>query len=254
MKVRLLTVLLVITTAVAGQDLVKHSLGSDFPAEFSDFISSIKSLNKSSDVALLKSLSSHAHRSYLKKYTAYAHVNDIFSKGSYDCLSGTYFFCAALEQLGFRYRIIETNYHIFLMVQTAGGEVLLESTDRENGIVTDAKTIEDKLLSYRHASSETSNLYLSGVDLFGQLLPEQLPGLIYFNKAVEAFNAKKLSECCDYLEQAWKIYDNARIGHFVPVLLKKVMGNDRIPKEDKEHLITLLKSYRGIGQQAIAAR
>lgn len=253
MKVGLLIVLLTISTGVAGQDNVIHSLDSRFPSGFSDFVSSVKALNKPTDIALLKSLSHNAHRSYLKKYSAYAHVDDIFSKGSYDCLSGTYFFSAALDQLGFRYRIIETNYHIFLMVRTSGGEVLLESTDRENGVVTDPKIIEEKLLSYRSSSNEATNLYLSGVDLFGELTPAQLPGLIYFNKAVEAFKAKQLLDCCALLERAWKVYDNPRIGHFVPVLLKSVLGSS-IPQEDKDRLTSVLKSYHGVGWQAIAAR
>jgi hypothetical protein len=256
MKNCLLIVLLIVSAPVASQDLAeKKSLGNNFPSGFSNFISSLKTLNKNSEVALLKALSNHAHRTYLKRYTAYAHVNDIFTKGNYDCLSGTYFFCASLEQLGFRYRIIETNYHIFLMVQTSGGEVLLESTDRENGVVSDPKFIEEKLLSYRKSSStETAtNLYLSGIDLFGQLSPEQLPGLIYFNMAVEAFNTKRLVDCCTYLEQSWKIYNNPRIGHFVPILLKSVAGSNMQEKE-KKHLTALLKAYPRIEVQTVAAR
>lgn len=253
MRVRFLMFLLLISTRVACQNHVLSSPNANFLTEFSDFICSVKAINKSTDIALLKSLSHHAHRTYLKKYLAYAQVDDIFSKGNYDCLSGTYFFCVALDQLGFRYKIIQTNYHIFLMVQTSAGDVLLESTDREHGIVTDLRAIEEKLLLYRNSSSESSNLYLSGVDLFGEVTPVQLPGLIYFNKAVEAFKAKRLSDCCNLLEQAWKIYDNPRISYFVPILLKSISGSSE-SQDEKDRMIAVLKSYHGIGLQAIAAR
>jgi hypothetical protein len=71
--------------------------------------------------------------------------------------------------------------------------------------------------------------------------------------AVEAFNTKRLVDCCTYLEQAWKIYNNPRIGHFVPILLKSVAGSNMQEKE-KKHLTALLKAYPRIEVQTVAAR
>ena len=63
-----------------------------FKSSFTPFIASVKNSN-SSDFKILKKLFNHSHQEYLKNYVAYSQVNDIFEKGNYDCLSGTYFFC-----------------------------------------------------------------------------------------------------------------------------------------------------------------
>src|ERR1041385_1042879 len=140
---------------------------------FSSFVSSLKA-KKKSDFKLVRTLFNKAHKNYLKNYVAYSQVDDIFKDGNYDCLSGTYFFARALDELNISYKIFETNYHIFLTVQTERGEVLMESTDRFNGLVQNQKAVKERIASYQQTKSN-SELYLSKIRIFHQLHSQQLP-------------------------------------------------------------------------------
>src|SRR5438105_12270621 len=114
----------------------RNPLAAISPSNESKFVKLVSSFDKKhrvSEIKTIRHLFNKAHRQFLKKYEAYASVEDIFEKGNYDCLSGTYFLSGALGALGIKHHIIETNYHIFLIAETNRGEVLLESTDRFNG-------------------------------------------------------------------------------------------------------------------------
>ncbi|MBI3482873.1 MAG: hypothetical protein HY015_07855 [Bacteroidetes bacterium] len=226
---------------------------NQFSHGFSDFISSFQA-KKTKDYKLVKNLFVRAHKEFLKNYRAYSQVNDIFEKGNYDCLSGTYFFANSLEQLGFSYKIYETNYHIFMTVKTSRGEVLLESTDCANGLVTDQNLIKERISKYQQSKTTPgAQLYLSKLRLFHELLPSQLPGLLYFNRAVEAFNKNELINCCVYLEQAWKIYDNPRIEIFTPILLHSIEASS-LNESSKEKLTLLLRNHQQSAFHSLASR
>src|SRR5437016_5010875 len=65
-------------------------------AGFTTFLSSVKS-KKGHDLRLVKALFDKSHQEFLKNYKAYSQIDDVFEKGNYDCLSGTYFLTRALE-------------------------------------------------------------------------------------------------------------------------------------------------------------
>ncbi|GHM99948.1 hypothetical protein WSM22_14380 [Cytophagales bacterium WSM2-2] len=221
---------------------------------FSGFISSIQS-KKSRDLKLVRSIFTKAHQDFLKTYRAYSQVKDIFEKGNYDCLSGTYFLTRAFDQLGIEYKIFETNYHIFLVVQTQRGEVLLESTDRVNGFITDKETIKEKIAYYQQAkaSSPGTELYLSRLRMFHELRPDQLPGLLYFNRSIEAFHANDLVASCSNLEKAWEIYNNPRIEAFTPILIHTI-ANSTLDSDAKAKLTDLLQTHQQSASYSLVSR
>lgn len=221
---------------------------------FTAFISSVKG-KKSHDLRLVKTLFNKAHQDFLKNYKAYSQVEDIFEKGNYDCLSGTYFLTRALDDIGLEYKIFETNYHIFLMVQTQRGEIMLESTDPINGFTTNKEAITEKIARYQQVkrSAPGTQLYLSDLRMFHELRADQLPGLLYFNKAVEAFHSNDLKVSCAYLEQAWKIYDNQRIEFFTPILIQTIAAST-LDKSDKEKLTNLLQTHHQSATLSLVSR
>ncbi len=77
------------------------------------------------------------------------------------------------------------------MVKTSDGDVLLETTDRIGGFIDDEKRISKVIADYRKNFS-----------LFVTVDVDQLPGLLYFNQAVKAFNAAKWDECSEKLSAA----------------------------------------------------
>jgi hypothetical protein len=236
-------IILVFSRQGNGQQLISAELSQHYLNKISNFTRTLTKKN-SSEINLAKSLFNKAHRNFLKNYHAYATVSDVFEKGNYDCLSGTYFLSNALTNLGIRHRIIETNYHIFLIAETAQGDVLMESTDRYQGFVTDREKIEQRLENYRTNRTDkvSSQLYLSHIKIYHEILPVQLSGLLYFNLAIDSFHRNDFVASCEYLQNAWKIYDNPRIEEFTPILTRSILKS-QLSEKQKDNLTEILKSH-----------
>ena len=198
-------------------------------------------------------------RDSFKSYQSYSQFTDIFESGSYDCLSATSFLSVLLEEFDFEYKIIETNYHIFLLVETMEGPVLLESTDKFNGIVTDKQQMEERISKYQanelaiSPSESDRNYYQFNLKLYQQVLPNQLPGLLYFNQAVVAYNHKNLIECADKLDKASKIYESPRTAEFAVILVRSVAASE-LDEELKMELIRPFVKYLRNTNSVLASR
>ena len=234
-----------------GQELVSTELSQTYINKISNFTKSLNKRNRS-EIKLAKSFFNKAHRNFLRSYHAYATVNDVFEKGNYDCLSGTYFLSIGLTNLGIKHRIIETNYHIFLIAETDQGDVLMESTDRYQGFIIDKEKIEERIANYRTNRTNNSQLYLSHIKIYHEILPVQLSGLLYFNLAVESFHKNDFIASCEYLQNAWKIYDNPRIEEFKPILARSIL-NSQLTEKQKDNLTELLRSHVHLNLTALAA-
>jgi len=70
----------------------------------------------------------------------------------------------------------------------------------------------------------------------------QLSGLLYFNLSVESFHRNDLVASCEYLQNAWKIYDNPRIEEFKPILIRSVLKS-ALSEKQKDNLTALLGSH-----------
>ena len=228
------------TTPVVSSDAIQQEMN-----EFTQIFIAKKAESKN-EVRFLKSLVNKSHRRFLKHYKAYSQFNEVFELGNYDCLSGTAFFSVMLNRLGYSYKIIETNYHIFLLVHTNKGEILLETTDRLAGLKTNTKEISQTLAVYKQnrlsASITKGTYYLYQTQLFREVDALQLSGLLYFNQAVVAYNQHNWTLCSERLAKARTVYNNPRVEELTEVLFHSVSLSD-IESTAKTQLLQQLKPH-----------
>jgi hypothetical protein len=217
--------------------------------KINSFIASQRERKKlaKSELKFLKSMVNESHRKFLKSYKSYSQFNELFESGQYDCLSGTAFFSVLLEELQFRYKIIETNYHIFLLIDTNQGQVLLETTDRLFGFKTNPQEIEESLNHYKENliasnSSKKLHYYQYHIDLFREVNTMQLSGLLYFNQAVIAYNSHEWATCVDRLEKAKTIYNNPRVVELTEILADSI-ALSKLNEKVKQQLLIHLSKY-----------
>lgn len=178
------------------------------------FVLPLKGLDKSKSSSL-RNIFRKTQKAFLKSYKPYSGINELFTTGYYDCLSATALFSLILDETGFDYSIMETNYHVFLLVHTRQGDVLLESTDRFDGLVTDAGSIADRIQSYRNQAPATSSnggqsYYQYSCNLYRAINREELIGLIYYNNAVMAYNNSNWYESREFMAKARQRYASPR--------------------------------------------
>ncbi|GEM_PF-5989232 len=155
----------------------------------------------------------YTHRKLLKKYSAYPSLSETLAQGSYDCLTATTIYAILLTELNIPHVVVETNYHIYLLVYPGSeNEILLEPTDPRYGFVTDRQQIARQKQTYRQANSE---LQAGQVDLHlnieRQLTGRELRGLLYYNQSVRALNGGNYQRAAALAEEAGKYYTDSRV-------------------------------------------
>jgi hypothetical protein len=183
------------------------------------------------DFDFLKVLFSKTHRKFLTEFDQYASFAELFKSGHYNCLTGTALYALLLDRYNFEYRIIETNYHIFLLVKTTKGDVLFETTDPRGGFVSNRKEIDDRIQQYRQNKlqqdlTQKKYCYQFSFDLYHTIGLSELTGLLYFNLSVDAFNHHQFDESIRLLDLAASYYDSERIKEFSRIILLAVTQSD----------------------------
>src|SRR5690606_28765690 len=87
---------------------------------------------------------------FLKRYAETGTFADVFTRGTYNCLSGTIIYSIILNHFGISHDVIETNYHIFILAHTSKGDVLLETTNGMNGFIQDEASIRYHITRYQN--------------------------------------------------------------------------------------------------------
>src|SRR5688572_28329423 len=124
--------------------------GTSSAGVFLNFVQKLETKkDRRSDIQFLNQVFVKTHQRFLKNFNPYAAFGQTLDNGTYNCLTGTALYALILDHFGYRYQIIETNYHIFLVTETDEGKILFEATDPSGGFVSDAAAIEKRIASYR---------------------------------------------------------------------------------------------------------
>lgn len=149
----------------------------------------------------------YSHRKKLSWYHNDVLFSDLFESGKYDCLTGTAFYAAILDQLSIPYNIYEFNYHVFLMAYLDGEKVLIEPTDAINGFITDEKEIARQIEKFKAEDGMTLN-----IDAVNNIISlEDLAGLQYYNMGIDLYNQGKFDKAFTNIQKANFLYPSKRI-------------------------------------------
>jgi hypothetical protein len=263
--VRLIILLLLISGAVNAQtDLDRWLVASPKQnvsalharEQLTPFIQSL-SETRGSDLKLLRKTFHRIHNTFLKDYKAYSDFEEVFSVGQYDCLTATALFSYVLEQLKLRHDIIETNYHIFLIVKTTGGDVLIETTDKIGGFVIGEQAISERIGTYGKNKLDVDGHslkyhYQYSFSLCHKISSEKLVGLMFFNQAVKAYNQQEWERCSELLETAYGLYASPRCEELGIILIRTLVDSS-LDEKTKAACIARLRNYWAKNTQPLAS-
>jgi hypothetical protein len=199
------------------------------------------------DKAFLNYLFTKTHQRFLRNYKEYSSFNELLDKGYYNCLTGTALYAILLDHFELPYRIIETNYHIFLMVETSAGEVLLETTDPATGFTDSKSEIEKRIDVYRQNEIQKTNTdkryYHFSFDLYNDVDLDEMLGLLYYNHAIKAYNNHQWVNSIAYLEKASVQYRSPRLEEFSRIILLS-LAESKLDPSLKENYIRKVQTVR----------
>ena len=187
------------------------------------------------------------HRQFLKTFEEQSSFRDLTENKKYNCLSGTALYALLLDHFHIPYRIMETNYHIFVLATTAEGTVLLEATDPLHGFVDKDKVIEARIDQYKQnalrSGAPSKTYYKYEANLYNEVNLDQLLGLLHYNLSVVAFNAREFPVAVQHLGKALDLYASPRIEEFSRILILSVVGSD-LDVSVKEKYLRSIQSLR----------
>jgi hypothetical protein len=221
--------------------------------EFLTFSQKLKNKKGVNEEKFLHTVFNKTHQRFLKHYSTTATFKQL-AEGRFNCLTGTALFGILLTDLGYQFKIIETNYHIFILVQTSDGVVLIETTDPIKGFVTDPASIETRIARYKENEIQDEQkagkrIYAYNFNLFNEVTMDEMPGLLHYNNAVQLFNEQKLDGAIDELGKAMRYYQSPRTEEFSKLIIVAIQQG----KMDCQLKETYLRQIQAIGRQIKSA-
>lgn len=180
-----------------------------------------KASKKGDELNFLRQIFQKTHQKLLKKYELHSSFNTMLSEGKFDCVSGSAALGLLLERYGYSFDIVETDFHVFIVVNLEEKKVVLESTLPVGGMITTPSEVQNYLDAYK--PGETSKLKVLNQGLAGQPIDysdnsifrivnlKQLAGLQYYNDAIVHFNAQSFGQAVEQLSKAYLLYPSDRI-------------------------------------------
>lgn len=198
------------------------SVSSDALENFIQKLESKKtSFKKQSD--FLQYTFNQTHRKFLKHFKQYCTFTELVHDGTYNCLTATALYALLLNHFQIEHKIIETNYHIFLLAKTNEGTILLETTDPLNGFISNPSQVEKRLSTYKQnellKKDSDKTLYAYNFNLYNVVDLDQMLGLMYYNLAIDAYNQHEINSAIEYLDRAIVYYHSPRIDEFSMIIL-----------------------------------
>lgn len=174
------------------------------------------------------------HRKWLKRYKPFTPFGQMLKTGNYDCLSATTLYSYLFDELDIDHTIIENKYHIYILISTDNGELLIETTDPIYGFVTDPKEIAERLATFEAQNNEV----LEDAYTFSSVVNEsvngvELIGLQYYNASVNAFNQKDYDNSIDLLQKAIVFRASSRYIEFGLLITQAILNDDALDDEVK---------------------
>jgi tetratricopeptide (TPR) repeat protein len=174
----------------------------------------------SSDYDFLRHLFTYTQNRLFIHYIPYRSFARLMTHKEYNCVSGTGLYALILSHFGFAYSIIETPMHMYLLSEYTGKDgkqypVLIESTARMQGLVTDQAQIQQKQTEYqqldRKVCLQTSLCWLDSEqncppNFCQQIGLPQVSGLQYFNRGIVHYNQQRLKQALNCFQKASILY------------------------------------------------
>ena len=159
----------------------------------------------------------YTHRKLLKKYNQYASLSTTLVSGEYDCLTATAIYSILLNELSIPHAVVETNYHIYILVYPdTQAEILLETTDPNYGFITSTSTIEQLKSKYRTTNGEQAIGQADlEINIERRLEGKEIIGLLYYNQSVKELNQGNLQVAEELANLALKFYPAIRVSTLV---------------------------------------
>ena len=169
-------------------------LRTEILAQLKPFLDVQRSPTRQLSLRKFAKLRATIHRAILRTYKPYSMLQNTLAEGTFDCVTGSLVYATVLDYYAIPYDIVETDRHVFLLVQFKQ-PVLLEATDpTAGGLVVGEAAVTAKYHTYiekygSRVSAATTSFVEENVSQHNERVISltELYGLTYYNAALLAY-------------------------------------------------------------------
>ncbi len=163
------------------------------------------------------------HQVLLKNYRKHSNFDELLEFGNYDCVSASLAYSYILKHFDIPHSIIETDFHVFLVIRIENRDYIYESTDPINGFIKYEDKVLEFIANFRPGKKIVPNKQIQGQGellsgeeshintIYKEINSKQLVGLQYYNQAIYAINLKEYELAKQKMSQALQLYPSERI-------------------------------------------
>ena len=199
----------------------------------------IKSLNNLHNKPLKKRIQTiykTTHNKFFEQYKAEAYFKDIFSSGTYNCVTATALYALLFEEFNVNYSIKETSTHVYIIADTMGLQTLVESTLPGVGVIKYNDKFKKDFVDYLVSNKiipesdlerySISYLFRKNFTSDKSISLNQLAALQYYNKGVFLMLDDKHMEAAPYFQKAASVYPSNQINFSYSITLQNALFED----------------------------
>jgi hypothetical protein len=215
--------------------------------ELNDFIQKLnqKKAGFKNEASFVYYLFQKCHQKYFRRFQEYSSFRDLISNGIYNCLSSSAFLGLLLDYYSVEYKIMETNYHVFILA--SGGTILLETTD-PNGFIDDADKIQNMIWKYQRLPVEkkmaAKTYYEYSFKKIDPVGVNGMLGLLHYNQAVKEYNEQQFQPAIAHLQHALLLHRSLKLEVFLEVMINTIVNSGMLSENLKEKYLQKLSALR----------
>ncbi len=180
-----------------------------------------KKFEKKTPGRKVKLLYTYIHENYFDTYEFITYFNEIFSKGSFNCVTASALYAIFMHDLGIPFILRETPEHVYMLAYPDDERIFIETTDPQNRVfqydfstkkeyvyhLIDKNVLEEDQVKIQGVDATFSKYFYSNEDID----IDQLIGIHYSNHAAYLLDNKKARESFFQLEKAYMYYPNEKL-------------------------------------------
>ena len=208
----------------------------------------------------IKKLYAEIHDAFFTKYVDNPAFAQIFSNGNYNCATASALYAVLLNKLNVEYSIREMPTHVFIVAAPSTYNVVYETTAPGAMIYQLNENVKKTYLEYLQKNKLIGQEELESGDrnaLFEKYFYgnnainlQQLCGLLYYNRGIEAVQQEDYVTAYKNFEKAYFLHPGLRMKYFVSTSLALNLYKATNLSEDEK--ITTLSRYMQVGDSAAA--
>ena len=208
--------------------------------------------NQKLNAKKIKIIYTKIHSTFLKKFELKSNFGEIFSTGTYNCVTATALFAHFLQKLDIPYTIKELPTHVYLIAYPATEKLMIETTNpaaayfrfNDDFIKSYLNSLEkSKLISKEERSTTPANeLFNKYYFANGDITLKKLAGIHYSNLGLYVYDDKNYTTALENFKKSYLYYPSPRITYIITQTLRNLCTNaNYLSENDITYYTSLLR-------------